>query len=165
MQASRIASSSCCRTCTDKTVQWRLNKMYRHHWASIDKKSRPATYLVELALWDAVSVVDDARWFKACGFVELDQQLSHHGGQILNDVLTVLLHPHRGTVSTWVGIHTANNLNIILKKKFKLAFLLLFRGSLGSEMLKALETFEVIWCVIWCGLKNLQDVNWSHVWY
>lgn len=116
MQASRIASSSCCRTCTDKTVQWRLNKMYRHHWASIDKKSRPATYLVELALWDAVSVVDDARWFKACGFVELDQQLSHHGGQILNDVLTVLLHPHRGTVSTWVGIHTANNLNIIFKK-------------------------------------------------
>lgn len=83
------------------------------HLSSAGKKCRPAAYLVELALRDAISVVDYARWFEACGFVELDEQLSHHGGQILNDVLTVLLHSHRGTVSAWVGIHTANYLNVI----------------------------------------------------
>lgn len=70
------------------------------------------SYLVELPLRDAVSVIDDACGFEACGFVELDEQLSHHGGQILNYVLTVLLYSYRGTVSARVGIHTAHNLNV-----------------------------------------------------
>lgn len=116
------------------------------HLSSVGKRCRSAAYLVELAFRDAISVVDYACWFEACGFVELDEQLSHHGGQILNDVLTVLLHPNRGTVSTWVGIHTANNLNATKKK-----------------MLKAfLETFEAIWS----GLKLCtRSQYWPHLWY
>lgn len=67
-------------------------------------------HLVELALWDAIAVVDDPCGLEASGLVELDEQLSHHGGQVLNDVLTVLLHPNSGTVSAGMCIHTANNL-------------------------------------------------------
>lgn len=67
--------------------------------------------LVELALRDAVAIVDDPGGLEASGFVELDEQLSHHGGQILDDVLTMLLHTHRGAVSAGVGVHATNNLN------------------------------------------------------
>lgn len=66
--------------------------------------------LVELALGDAVAIVDDSGGLEASGFVELDEQLPHHGGQVLDDVLTMLLHAHRGAVSAGVGVHAANNL-------------------------------------------------------
>lgn len=72
-------------------------------------------HLVELALWDAIPIVDDPCGLEAGGLVELDQQLSHHGGQVLDDVLTVLLHSDRCTVSAGMGIHTTNN----LKRKMK----------------------------------------------
>lgn len=67
-------------------------------------------HLVELAFRDAVAVVDDSGGLEAGGLVELDEQLPHHGGQVLDDVLTVLLHPYCGTVSAGMGIHTTNHL-------------------------------------------------------
>lgn len=67
-------------------------------------------HLVELALGDAVAVVDDPGGLEAGGLVELDEQLPHHGGQVLDDVLPMLLHPHRGTVPAGMGVHTADNL-------------------------------------------------------
>lgn len=69
-------------------------------------------YLVELAFRDAIAVVDDSGWLEAGGLVKLDKQLSHHSGQILDDVLTVLLYPHCGTVSAGMSIHTANDLKM-----------------------------------------------------
>lgn len=66
--------------------------------------------LVELALGDAVAVVDDSGGLEASGLVELDEQLSHHGGQVLDDVLAMLLHTHRGAVSAGVGVHATNDL-------------------------------------------------------
>lgn len=67
-------------------------------------------HLVELALGDTVSVVDDSGGLEAGGLVELDKQLPHHGGQVLDDVLAVLLHPDCGTVSTGMCVHTTNDL-------------------------------------------------------
>lgn len=66
--------------------------------------------LVELALRNAVAVVDDSGGLEASGFVELDEELPHHGGQVLDDVLAMLLHTHRGAVSAGVGVHATNNL-------------------------------------------------------
>ena len=68
------------------------------------------SHLVELALGDAVAVVDDARGLEARGLVELDEQLAHHGGQVLDDVLPVLLDAHRGAVAARVGVHAAHHL-------------------------------------------------------
>lgn len=68
------------------------------------------THLVKLALGDAVTVIDDSGGLETGGLVELDEQLPHHGGQVLDDVLAVLLHPHRGTVPAGMGIHAANHL-------------------------------------------------------
>lgn len=48
----------------------------------------PASHLFHLSLRHAAAVVDDACGLKARGLVELDEQLSHHVGQILNDLLT-----------------------------------------------------------------------------
>lgn len=68
-------------------------------------------YLVELALRNAVTVVDDSGGFEAGWLVELDEQLPHHGSQVLDDVLAVLLHPYCSAISAGMGIHTANNLH------------------------------------------------------
>lgn len=65
--------------------------------------------LLELALGDTVTVEDDAGGLEACGLVELDEQLAHHGGQVLNDLLPVLLHTHSGTVAVGVRIHAAHD--------------------------------------------------------
>lgn len=67
-------------------------------------------YLLELSLTDTVSVEDDAGWLEACGLVEVDEELPHHGGQLLDNLLSVLLHPHRGGVAARVGVHAAYNL-------------------------------------------------------
>lgn len=81
-------------------------------------------HLVELALRDAIAVVDDSGGLESGGFVELDQQLPHHSGQVLNDVLSVLLHSHCGTISAGMGIHATNNLkwkyNLVLNKEIDL---------------------------------------------
>lgn len=65
------------------------------------------------------TVIDDPSGFEACGFVELDQQLSNHVGKVLDYLLTIEellgdllaggLHPNSGTVPARVTIHTAHN--------------------------------------------------------
>lgn len=67
-------------------------------------------HLVELALRDAIPIVDDSGGLEAGGLVELDQQLPHHGSQVLNDFLAVLLHPYCRTVPAGMGIHATNHL-------------------------------------------------------
>lgn len=88
-----------------------LNKRVFHHISEMTANNpQNVHHLVELALRDAVAVVDDSGGLESGGLVKLNEQLPHHGGQVLNDVLTVLLHPHCGTVSAGMGIHTTNNL-------------------------------------------------------
>lgn len=67
-------------------------------------------HLVELAFGDAISVVDDSGRLETGRLVELDEQLSHHGGQVLDDILSVLLDPNGGAVSAGVGVHATDNL-------------------------------------------------------
>lgn len=69
------------------------------------------THLLELALGDAVAVEDDARGLEARGLVELNEQLADHGGQVLDDLLPVLLDPHRGAVAVGVRVHAAHDLH------------------------------------------------------
>ena len=68
------------------------------------------THLLELSLTDAIAVEDDAVRFEAGALVKLDEHLSHHGGQLCDELLSVLLYSHRGTVATGVGIHTGHKL-------------------------------------------------------
>lgn len=84
------------------------------HWhpatpKGADKDLR-GPHLRELPLGNAVAVEDDPGGFEAGGFVELDEELSHHVGQVLNDLLARTLHTHRGTVPAGVGVHAAHNL-------------------------------------------------------
>lgn len=66
--------------------------------------------LSELSLGHSVSVKDESYGFVACGFVELDEQLSDHGGQVLDDLLPGPLHTHRGTIAAWVSVHAPHHL-------------------------------------------------------
>lgn len=67
-------------------------------------------HLLELAFGDAVTVEDDAGGLEARGLVELDEELADHGGQVLYDLLPVLLHAHSGAVAIGVGVHAAHHL-------------------------------------------------------
>lgn len=67
-------------------------------------------HLRELPLGNTVTVEDDPGGFEAGGFVELDEELPHHVGQVLDDFLARTLHAHRGTVPAGVGVHAAHNL-------------------------------------------------------
>lgn len=67
-------------------------------------------HLWELPLGNAIAVEDDPGGFEAGGFVELDEELPHHVGQVLNDFLARTLHAHCGTVPAGVGVHAAHNL-------------------------------------------------------
>lgn len=68
------------------------------------------TNLSELSLRDPVPVEDDPGGLEPCWFVELDEQLPDHGGQVLDDLLPGPLDPHRGTVPAGMSIHAAYNL-------------------------------------------------------
>lgn len=70
-----------------------------------------ATYCIELSLADTISVEDDSCWLEACWLVELYKKFFHHWGKLLDDLLSVLLYPNCGRVSTRVSIHTAHNLH------------------------------------------------------
>lgn len=63
--------------------------------------------LRQLALRDPISVEDDSGGLESGGLVELDEQLPHHIGQVLNDLLPWTLYTYSGTVSAGVCIHTA----------------------------------------------------------
>lgn len=74
------------------------------------EKAKRGAHLLKLALGDAVAVEDDAGGLEARGLVELDEQLAHHGGQVLDDLLPVLLDPHGGAVAVGVRVHAAHDL-------------------------------------------------------
>lgn len=65
--------------------------------------------LGELALRDPISVEDDSGGLEAGGLVELDEQLTHHIGQVFNDLLPGALHTHGSTVAAGVCVHTADH--------------------------------------------------------
>lgn len=68
------------------------------------------SYLWQLSFRNSISVENDARRLEPGGFVELNQQLSHHVRQILNDLLPGSLDSHRGTISAGMSVHTAYHL-------------------------------------------------------
>ena len=64
----------------------------------------------ELSLADAVPVDDDSVRLVAPGaLVEHDEVLLHHGAQLLDDLLAVLLHAHRGRVPAGVRVLAAHH--------------------------------------------------------
>jgi len=64
----------------------------------------------KLALADSVAVENDARRLKPCRNVELNEKLLHHRRQFMNHLLPMLLDSHRGRVSAWMAVHTADHL-------------------------------------------------------
>lgn len=72
--------------------------------------------LSELAFWNSIPVENDPGRLVAGRLVELDEQLAHHRGQILDDLLPGSLDTHSSTVSAGMSVHAANH----LKKKMKL---------------------------------------------
>lgn len=64
----------------------------------------------QLSFRNSISVENDARRLEPGGFVELNQQLSHHVRQILNDLLPGSLDSHCGTISAGMSVHTAYHL-------------------------------------------------------
>ena len=67
------------------------------------------TYRRELSLANTVPVEDDAGGFEAGRPVELDEQVLHHGGQVPDDLLSVLLHSDSSWVPARVGVHAAHH--------------------------------------------------------
>lgn len=65
---------------------------------------------MKLPLTDAVTVEDDTCWLEACGAVKLDEQFTHHGGQLVDHLLSVLLHSHSRRIATGVSVHAAHHL-------------------------------------------------------
>lgn len=103
----------------------KVNKCRHNSTRSNQKRNRPGhrvatfdchTYLWQLSFRNSISVENNARGLEAGGFVELNEQLSHHVGQILNDLLPRPLDSHGGAVPAGMSIHTANHLeNSVLK--------------------------------------------------
>lgn len=60
---------------------------------SIKKKKKkkgyilPTSHLFHLSLRHAATIIDDACGLKACGLIELNEQLPHHVGQVLDHLL------------------------------------------------------------------------------
>ena len=76
-----------------------------------NKRWNQLLYLSELSLWHSVPVEDDPGRLVAGRLVELDQELSHHRGQVLDDLLSGPLDPHCSTVPAGMGVHAAHNLH------------------------------------------------------
>lgn len=76
-------------------------------------------YLFHLSLGYPSTVIDDPCGLEACGFVELDQQLSNHVSEVLDYLLTIeellgdllagRLYPNSGTVPAGVSVHAAHD--------------------------------------------------------
>ena len=77
---------------------------------TLNRKQRVRFHLLELPLTDAVSVDDDTRGLEQSGLVEGDEQLPHHGAELLDHLLTMLLDPHGCRVTTGVGVHAPHHL-------------------------------------------------------
>ena len=64
----------------------------------------------ELTLADAVPIHNDSVGLVATSaLVEHDQVLLDHGAQLVDDLLPVLLHPHRGRVPARVSVLTSHH--------------------------------------------------------
>ena len=78
----------------------------------------------ELALAHTVPVDDDpVRLVAAGALVEHDQVLLDHGAQLLDDLLSVLLDPHRGRVPTGMGIlgaHHSSNTRLLVVSSWRM---------------------------------------------
>ena len=66
--------------------------------------------LLKLPFADSISVEDDSVRLEPSALVEVDEHLSHHDGQLCDDLLTMVLDTDCGRVATWVGIHTRHQL-------------------------------------------------------
>lgn len=67
-------------------------------------------HMRELTLRYAIPVQDDPMGLEtARRFVEHDQQLPNHTAQLLDDLLAVLLHPDRSSVTRWMGVHRTDH--------------------------------------------------------
>jgi len=66
--------------------------------------------LGQLSLWNPIPVEDDPGGLEAGRLVELDEQLPHHVGQILDDLLPGPLDADGSAVPAGVGVHTAYHL-------------------------------------------------------
>lgn len=69
-----------------------------------------AIYLWKLSFWNTISIENDSGWFEPSRFIELDEKLTHHIRQVLNDLLSRALYSHCGTVSARMSIHAAYHL-------------------------------------------------------
>ena len=81
-----------CRSClVDHTGDVRAKNMpkinWRRAWSSL-LNLLPSAHLFHLSLGHAATVINDPCGLETCGLVELDEQLSHHVGQVLDDLLT-----------------------------------------------------------------------------
>ena len=66
--------------------------------------------LLKLSLADSVSVKDDAMRFESRTLVEVDQHLPDHGGQLSDDLLSVVLDSDCGCIAARMSIHTGYKL-------------------------------------------------------
>lgn len=83
MHAFLMAISSGHATCNTKRCGFRRFLTA----ATRSAAQAPPTHLLHLALGDAAAVIDDPRGLEAGGLVELDEQLPHHVGQVLDHFL------------------------------------------------------------------------------
>ncbi len=67
-------------------------------------------HLSELSLRYTVPVEDDSGGFVVGRLVELDEQLSHHGRQVLNHLLSGPLNTDGSAVPAGVSVHAAHHL-------------------------------------------------------
>lgn len=81
----------------------------------IPEKLTSATYSVELAFTNTITIEDDPCGLEPGGSIKLQQQLLHHRGQVLDDFLAMFLDSNSGGITTRVGIHTTYNLNRVNK--------------------------------------------------
>lgn len=116
-----------CTLCLPRKTQWncltnaiRINtRIFKGESLFPSKHETIRQYLLHLSFWYSSSVVNDPRGLEASGFVELDEQLSHHVGQVLYDLLAVeqllggllarRLHADRGAVAAGVPVHAAHH--------------------------------------------------------
>ena len=101
---------------------------------TLNTKQRVRFHLLELPLTDAVSVDDDTCGLEQSGLVEGDEQLPHHGAELLNHLLTVLLDPHGCRVTTGVGVHAPHHLKLIIE--------LVHSNTEGLELLHGIPRYS-----------------------
>ena len=65
---------------------------------------------MELTFANAISIKDDSGGFESRGSVKLDEKLSDHGTQFVDDFLSMFLYSDRCSVARRMGVHTTYHL-------------------------------------------------------